>query len=289
MPPRDRVVSGNTDTSHRRDGVVAEVLHQPAQRDALVPCGVPGEGRRLLPHRHLHGDREVVAGALGDALADEAEHEGPALQRSAELVVAPVPERRQELVDQLGVARRELEAVVAGLARPRGGLAVLHGHGADVVGRHHVDRRAPVHGAEREGWLRRRQQRPLALGGVGLVPRLHREQPAEAHLDPDRRTRPVDGVDHRRQAEHPLPRAHDRHARRGAALVVEAGVALDDEADARPRRWPRTAWRRWRRRPRRRRRPRARARGTAGSGARWSPRCGSVRGPVARSQPSIRP
>ena len=151
---------------------------------------VPGEGRGLLPHRHLHGDREVVAGALGDALADEAEHAGPALERSAELVVAPVPERRQELVDQLGVARRELEAVVAGLARPRRGLAVLHGHGADVVAGHHVDRRAPVHGSERERRLRRRQQRLLALGGVGLVPRLHGEQPAEAHLDPDRGARP---------------------------------------------------------------------------------------------------
>ena len=118
------------------------------------------------------------------------EHAGPTLQRSAELVVAPVPERRQELVDQLGVARRELEPVVAGLARPRRRLAVLHGHGADVVAGHHVDRRAPVDRAERERWLRRRQQRLLALRGVGLVPRLHGEQPAEAHLDPDRRRRP---------------------------------------------------------------------------------------------------
>ncbi len=39
------------------------------------------------------------------------------------------------------------------------------------------------------------------------------------------------GVHHRCEPQHALPRAHDRHSRRGSALVVEARVPLDDQTD----------------------------------------------------------
>ena len=136
-------------------------------------------------------------------------------------------------MDQLGVARRQLDAVVASLPRPCRHLAKTRRHAVHLVGRHRVHRRPQERRAEGERQFGRSEQRPLPLFGVRMVPGLHRVDAAVADLQEDRRALGVHGVDHLSEGLDPLPRVHKRHARRGASFLVDARVALHDQAHAR--------------------------------------------------------
>src|SRR6266480_2131330 len=67
-----------------------------------------------------------------------------------------------------------------------------------------------------------------------MVPPLHGIDAAVPDLQEHSGPLAMHGVDHLPELQHSLARVDQRHARRGAALVVDARVALDDEADAGP-------------------------------------------------------
>jgi len=117
------------------------------------------------------------------------------------------------------------------LPRPRRHLAVAVDHRPYVVGAHRVHGGAAERRLQPPPGRAGRQQRARALAAVRLVPRLHGEEPAVAHLDPDGGAGGGHGVDHRGQPEHALTGVDQRHTRAGATLLVEARVALDDQAD----------------------------------------------------------
>jgi hypothetical protein len=131
-------VSGNTDTRT----VVAPFLHQPRELERLC-FGRAGEPRRRGLDRHLHRAGVVLARAFGDTQPDQPQDARAPLERSAELIGAPVVEGGEELVEQFGIGRAELNAVVARLASPGRDLAVAERHRLHLVGGHDVDRHTP--------------------------------------------------------------------------------------------------------------------------------------------------
>ena len=184
-----------------------------------------------MPHARV----TVVSGACRDRVAYHLEHPRPPLDRAPELVGAAVVERREELIEELGVGRGQLDAVVPGLACPRRHLAEPHRHRPYLVRGHYVDGNAGEDRPEHQ-WQRAHGEDGIpAPRRVGLVPRLHRVQAAVADLQEDRGALGVHRLDHGAQRQHPLTGVHQRHPRRGAALFVDARVALHDQPDALPR------------------------------------------------------
>ena len=216
---------------HGGDGVEAPLLGELAHAHGVGQADVGGERWRRL-ERDLHRAGEVGPRLHGDGLTDDPEDAGPGLERAPELVVPAVVEGRQELVEEFGVGGTELHAVVPRLPGPRGHPAELLGQPVDLVGTQHVHRDTPERGPEQQRHGRDGEEWALAARRVRLVPGLHGVDAAVSELEEDGGVLGVDGLDHRRHAEHPLTRAHDRHAGRRATLVEDAGAALDDEAHA---------------------------------------------------------
>ena len=134
-------------------------------------------------------------------------------------------------MDQLGVARRQLDAVVASFPGPRRDLAAPRRHGVDLVRRHRMDRSPQEGGAQGQRQFRRRQQRSFAFLGVRVVPRLHGVDAAVADLQEDRSTLSVNRIDHLTQRQHSLSGVDECHPRRRTPLLVDARVALHDQPD----------------------------------------------------------
>ncbi len=84
-------------------------------------------------HVQLRGHRDLVTDRALDGRHHTAGHLGAVLQRSAELVGAPVDQRAQERAGEVVVAEMDLDGVEAGLDRQPGGVGVGLGHVADVV------------------------------------------------------------------------------------------------------------------------------------------------------------
>ena len=152
--PAERRVGEDRDLDgrHRVEAPLLRTRRHSLQR--LVPGDVAGERRRLLATGTLTVHVKSAPARSAIARRMTSQHARPAFGRAAELVVAPVVERREELVEQLGVGRRQLDPVVAGLACPRRHVAVAGGHRVHLVGGHHVDRDAggtPVAGRRGTG------------------------------------------------------------------------------------------------------------------------------------------
>jgi hypothetical protein len=212
------------------DGDEAGVLGDARDLDAVLERDAAAE-RGLLDGGVLEQHREVGPGLAGDRRLDLADEGGAAVDVAAVAVLAAVEEGAQELVQQLGVAARQLDAVVAGLARPRGDDAEALGEHLDLAGGEDrgvaAVQRAQPHRQAARG------QRAARCGRARMaVPALEREQAAVPELDDDLAAGLVHAAGQRGEREHARALADDGHAGRGATLRKHDRVALNDEAEA---------------------------------------------------------
>ena len=118
---RRRVVEARHDRRELVD-VAAGAAGEVVREAALVE---PGEDLLLVGHGEAagvglrpgdgHADDEVRPAGLADAVRDLGHEAQPVLQAAAPGIVAPVGQRRPELVDQAGIAGEEVDPVEAAL------------------------------------------------------------------------------------------------------------------------------------------------------------------------------
>ncbi|AMD88023.1 hypothetical protein AXF14_11120 [Actinomyces radicidentis] len=115
----------------------------------VVMTGVPNFSLKA------HGDRGVRADVLADLGDDLLGQAGGVLRGAAVLVLALVVVGREELVEQVGVARVDLDRVEAGLLDAAGGGAELADDVVELLDRGRAGRVAPTLDGMREaeiGW-----------------------------------------------------------------------------------------------------------------------------------------
>ena len=141
--------------------VVDETARIQIRRDLLLvrngePAGIG------LGARYGHADDEILAGHLADAAAQLDGEARAVFQAAAPAIVAPVGERRPELVDQAIIAGKKIDAVEARIAVAPGGLDEALDQFLDLGLDHGVTAPRVVH----RGHTRRR---PIGLPRIVLI------------------------------------------------------------------------------------------------------------------------
>jgi len=165
----------------RNEGVVADIVEARAGVDRLGGSdGFANEEGGFGFGRHFRDERDV--GAFAYLLVDELEKPEAGVEGAAELVVAAVVKRREELLEDPHRRPGEVDAVVAGGRGAVGGPPEIRREIVDVVRRERfgVDRQEtePIGEPERGG--RRRDDalsEPRVPPPVFGVPDLHRPEP----------------------------------------------------------------------------------------------------------------
>ena len=173
-------------------------------------------------HVHLDEHAHVISGRLHHAADHQLHQAHPVLQASAETVAAVVGIRREELADEVAVARVDLDAVEARCAGEFHRMAEILHQGQDLVfaqGAHEsrriqVESRRRAHGhapagrpvghvaavPQLDGRLR-----PLGVDGVRDVPQRRDDLLAHPELAVERQAAPAHGSIGERGHPHPAP------------------------------------------------------------------------------------
>ena len=200
-------------------------------------------GCSVLERIEAYPDREVSTGArfrFGDDLAQEP---GPVLDRTAVLVVAPVPLARQKPGEEVAVGAVNLDRVEPGCSGADDRIAELLGDRCDLVGGHGMELRLHV-GTTRRGRHRHqfvdRQVVDHVERAVPLGQRRHIDRVAVGDIDPadlavvhqlhgDLRAMAMDGVGELAQRRDVAVVRHRQLVDRVGAMWVGKGRDLGDE------------------------------------------------------------
>ena len=237
----ERLARGHVPVGGQVDGVGAGFDRESGGDLALVEGDAVGCS--VFECIEAHPDREISTGArfrFGDDLAQEP---GPVLDRTAVLVVAPVPLARQEPGEEIAVGAVNLDGVKPGRLGAYDCVAQLLGDRCDLVGGHGVELRLHV-GATRRGrhghQFVDRQVVDHVERAVPLRQRRHIDRIAVGDIDPtdlavvhqlhgDLRAMTMDGVGELAQRRDVTVVRHRQLMNRVGAMRVGKGRDLGDE------------------------------------------------------------